>query len=220
MSARQVGSELRMLAAGLVLGRLVLRKPRTPEPVVVRIAEPEPKSGKKRASFSGNALAVTVISVVLSGIGSFLVAHYQTQDSDKHAVSQASAGQQAAIAGQVQNEATTLYNSSLDYSDKEFDCAMGAKSYCQGLTLAAEDSLRSKVGPFRLITNNLSDRKTLRYIQAMENDVLLISTLPIGPHINLAKEPYVVDVSKLQARLRSDYSSLLSRCGQLIQEEA
>lgn len=63
------GSELRMLAAGLVLGRLTLRKPSAPEPVVVRITEraPAAKPKRKRDFLTNNAVVAGVVSAIVAG---------------------------------------------------------------------------------------------------------------------------------------------------------
>jgi hypothetical protein len=150
MSNRRIGSGLKMLAAGLLLGGLVLRKSRVPEPVVAKIAEPAPKPKRKRDFLTNNAVIAGIVSAVVAGGISFGVAHYQSQDSARQAQGALQTQQAQKLEGvtlAVYHSLNNVYNFQLKCFDGDMtwrQCASASpdfNSFSTDLTALGADGL-------------------------------------------------------------------------------
>jgi hypothetical protein len=209
LSTRQIGSELKMLAAGLVLGRLAVHKPRAPAPAVVRIAEPAAKPRRKRDFLTNNAVVAGVVSAIVAGVISFLVAHYQTQDADRQAVSQASANQQVVVAGQVETAATKFDEDVYAAFNWNASCFKVAASKC----LAEKPDMNAIFADMQTLNNllnNISSQAVSATVLDLEADVQPVVTPQSSLDSYLHGEAY----------LDIDYADLMTLCGQIIQGQS
>jgi hypothetical protein len=209
MSAHQMGSELRMLAAGLLLGRLVLRKPPAPAPVVVRIAEPAPapKPRRKRDFFTTSALGIAIVSAVVSGVISFLVAHYQSQGSAR----QATATQQVQEVIQLEADIKTLYLAAIELDTAYDNCIRIPKASRSAACSAANiDNLENPLIKDQANVDadlpGISDDQVRGEAFRFETTMLKVANAILSNDNNLDW----IDAF-------SQYESILTRCGQLIQ---
>jgi type II secretory pathway pseudopilin PulG len=202
MSARQIGSELRMLAVGLLLGRLVLRKPQAPEPVVVRIAEPASKPRRKRDFLTNNAVVASVVSAIVAGVISYLVANYQGQDAAR----QAQDALQTQQAQQIEAAATALYHSTNDVYNYQLKCAGANLGRRQCAAMSPDiDTFAGDTTSLGADIFNVTDRKAGQ----------------LATNFNLMATKVINDVSAADAKsdwykMLDMYLDLQSRCGQLI----
>lgn len=208
MTARQMGSGLKMLAAGLVLGHLAQRKPSAPEPVVVRIAEPAPKPRRKRDFFTSSTLGIAIISAVVSGVISFLVAHYQSQDSAR----QATATQQVQEVIQLEADVKAYYSDVVDISNAYVNCTRVPRASRSAACIPAnlnnlEDPLIKAQANIDADLPSISDDQVRGAAYRFEMAVLKQANAILS---NKANDSDWIDVF-------SQYESILERCGQLIQ---
>src|ERR1700745_107701 len=86
-----------------------------------------PKRRGRLGGWTGNPLAHGVISVFLAGVLSFSVARWQSE----YAAKQATAGQQAAVAVQLETAATTFFEDTRAlYASRATDCETLTHNHC------------------------------------------------------------------------------------------
>lgn len=201
MKARQTGSGLKMLAAGLVLGHLALRKPRSPAPVVVRIAEPGPKPKRKWDFLTNNAVVAGIVSAIVAGAISLMVAHDQIQDTHR----QANASQQAAVADRIETDASRLYRDGLMVADHNISCAEKAHNNC--VEPDAKNPVYSDLSALQLIENNVTNSDVGPYLGGF---IRAASVVIEGYDSSL-------DIANGdETRLVIMYNDLLFECGQAV----
>lgn len=204
MNARRIGSELKMLAAGLLLGRLVLRKPATPEPVVVRIAEPAPTPRHKLLGLTQNALVTGIIAAVVSGVIAFAVAHYQSQDS----AAQARRSQDIAGLTQVESAATGFFQAAVSLYQVRSRCLRSETVNTPGCPASTQDFIGSE----NVLNTALSNVR--------EQNIIRLSQQMFAASADWLSSATKAEIVVVNNRLEDAYLELVFRCGQLIKEQS
>jgi hypothetical protein len=216
---------LGLLAAGFVLGRLTsvgLRHRRARAPVTPtraelvrqgrvtgpataswRYAEDQPKKKRKRDLLTNNAVVAGIVSAIVAGTISFLVAYYQSHDAAKQAV----VGQQAQVASQMETAAAAFYDTIMNDYNFWINCHTG-------------DNLWPPACPqppgFNDITAERAKLAAAEFNTSDQNSIVLA--------VNFESTGFqILNADSRQAAQKQissfsvEYENLLTRCGQIIQ---
>jgi hypothetical protein len=158
-----------------------------------------PASNKKRrlpSGLTGSALVSGIVSAIVAGAISFLIAHYQSQDAARQAIS----GQQTAAIVQLETAANVFYQGTIALWT---GCIQNPGQPCANEAIA--DPWATYQATFNADRLNVSDPRAAAL--AARLDDLADITITYG---TFNAEPYIGEMD-------TTYQQLIARCGQLVQ---
>ena len=145
-----------------------------------------------------------VISAIIAGVISFYVAHWQSQEAAKQAVS----GQQAQAAIQLEEAATVFYQDTQAlFVSRATDCTNGGHDNCM-LAVPSDNTFIDDENVLDVDQRNISDPKAY---------ALTAQLMGFAQNWLLSVGDSQREQNAYQNQVASAYSELITRCGQLIQ---
>ncbi len=160
----------------------------------------------KLPGWTTNPLAVALISAVLAGIVSFLVASYQVHASAEQAIG----GQQATAAAQVETAATAFYHDVQNAYKTPPICHTTTLNY--ECTVLVRTVLWNDLNTLGVAVGNVSDPVVHNLEKKFSDDS--------SRAINDSNLDSSIQILSDRAAVDDDYSKLMTQCGRIIQGRA
>ena len=165
-------------------------------------AEKIPQKTRKKLlrGLTGNALTTSVVAALVSGVTSFYVAHWQSQDALRQAVISQQVQQLIKLEADAQSFDAAVYT---EYSIA-LECRKGSASACNQVTGPSGDKMVNAEVTLDIDKGNISDTFIRKDI-----DTLIDTGLAAASPGSTNENSYVVEANA--------YFNLTARCGRLIQ---